>query len=145
MMNIYIKQQNCEFFNWLGFKPSLVVTHLSIEQMCQPLSSHLIFKNVFFTSVIRIIFGHFSRHVFGESTESHTQRWRNWKLQRETIVTADFHQAFQTSSSCFPPSAVAQRTASFLFITDEIRHNQVNQRDITQWSIISVCFQPDSL
>lgn len=80
-------------------------------------------------------------------TFQQTRFWRkHWVSYPEvTIVTADFHQAFQTSSSYFPPPAVTQRTASFLFITDEIRHNQVNQRDITQWSIISVCFQPDSL
>lgn len=52
--------------------------------------------------------------------------------------------AFETSCH-IPPPAVAQRTASFLFITNDIRHNQVNQMDIIQRSIISVCFQPDSL
>lgn len=81
---------------------------------------------------------------FGESTESHTQRWRNWKLQRETSSLAIFIKLLRRLRH-IPPPAVAQRTASFLFITNDIRHNQVNQMDIIQRSIISVCFQPDSL
>lgn len=61
------------------------------------------------------------------------------------IVTADFHHQLLRRLRHIPPPAVAQRTASFLFITNDIRHNQVNQIDIIQRSIISLCFQPDSL
>lgn len=136
----WIFNSKTEFLDWLGFKPSLVVTHLSIEQMCQPLSSHLIFKKRFLHICHNNNFWTFQQTLFWRKHWVSYPEVTKLETSERDIVTADFHQAFQTASSYSTPSSGTKN-----FFTDEIRHNQVNEMDITQWSFISVCFQPDSL
>lgn len=93
-------------------------------------------------------------HIHNFLTFQQTRFWRkHWvsypEVTKLETSERDRHCRFSSlafETSChIPPPAVAQRTASLLFIANDIRHNQVNQIDIIQRSIISVCFQPDSL